>query len=246
MKHLETEALVLRETAYKETDKILTLLTKSEGKCTVRAKSARKTGHKLMAPTQLFAHIRANLFEHKGYYTLDDAQVLHLFPGMRRDVEKFALACYASELCDELSGEVSDLKLLSLMLNTLFVLSERDLSPAFVRPVVELKMLSLSGFAPSVEHCAVCGAVPDSPWFFVDGGEVYCAVCRAYHDGGLSLPLGEAAFQAMRHIVLGPEKRLFSFSISAEGLSNLAAVSEAYVLSRMEREFPTLRFLKGL
>ena len=40
--HLTTNALVLREVNYKESDKILTLLTEEEGKLTVSARGCRK------------------------------------------------------------------------------------------------------------------------------------------------------------------------------------------------------------
>lgn len=42
--HMRTKALVLRETAYKESDKILTLLTQEAGKLTASARGCRKRG----------------------------------------------------------------------------------------------------------------------------------------------------------------------------------------------------------
>ena len=42
--HLTTNALVLREVNYKESDKILTLLTEQEGKLTVSARGCRRHG----------------------------------------------------------------------------------------------------------------------------------------------------------------------------------------------------------
>ena len=45
--HMVTRALVLREVDYKESDKILTVLTESEGKLTLRARGALRKGGKL-------------------------------------------------------------------------------------------------------------------------------------------------------------------------------------------------------
>ena len=47
--HLHTKALVLRETAYKESDKILTLLTQEQGKLTASARGCRRKGSPLAA-----------------------------------------------------------------------------------------------------------------------------------------------------------------------------------------------------
>ena len=45
--HLHTKALVLRETAYKESDEILTLLTQEQGKLTASARGCRRKGSPL-------------------------------------------------------------------------------------------------------------------------------------------------------------------------------------------------------
>ena len=51
--HMRTKALVLRETAYKESDKILTLLTQEAGKLTASARGCRKKGSAIAAGCQL-------------------------------------------------------------------------------------------------------------------------------------------------------------------------------------------------
>lgn len=47
--HMTTMAVVLREVSYKESDKILTLLTEQAGKQTVSARGCRKKGSQLAA-----------------------------------------------------------------------------------------------------------------------------------------------------------------------------------------------------
>ena len=51
--HLTTKGLVLREVNYKESDKILTVLTAEEGKLTVSARGCSKKGSALAAASQL-------------------------------------------------------------------------------------------------------------------------------------------------------------------------------------------------
>ena len=46
-----TNALVLREVRYKEADRILTLLTSTDGKITVKARGALRKGSKTAAAT---------------------------------------------------------------------------------------------------------------------------------------------------------------------------------------------------
>jgi DNA repair protein RecO (recombination protein O) len=51
---------------------------------------------------------------------------------------------------------------------------------------------------------------------------------------------------AIRHIVLADFDRLFNFRISDSVQLRLSAVSEAYLISHLERRFPTLDFYKTL
>ena len=49
-------ALVLREVRYKEADRILTLLTDTDGKLTVKARGALRKSSKTAAATQLLTY----------------------------------------------------------------------------------------------------------------------------------------------------------------------------------------------
>ena len=51
---------------------------------------------------------------------------------------------------------------------------------------------------------------------------------------------------AMRHVVCGDARRLFSFRLDSGALEELAGVSEAYLLTQLERGFRTLDFYKQM
>lgn len=241
--HWQTEALVLREAAYKETDKILTVLTAKEGKITLRARGARRGGGKLTAASQTLVYSRMTIFELKGRHMLDEAELLDTFFHIRTDVDKLSLAMYFAELCEALSDEVPDPAVFSLMLNTLYALSALNKPVELVKPVAELRMMSLCGFQPETDMCPVCHLVPPAtPCFHVRQGMVHCASCRGELEEGISMPLGEDTWQAMRHIIHCEPKRLFSFALGAEALARLSSAVEAFVLTKLERSFSTLAF----
>ena len=68
--HLTTNALVLRETNYKESDKILTLLTEQEGKLTVSARGCRKKGSPIASACQLLVWAEFTLYEFMGLWSV--------------------------------------------------------------------------------------------------------------------------------------------------------------------------------
>ena len=60
------------------------------------------------------------------------------------------------------------------------------------------------------------------------------------------MPLSTSALAALRHIIWGPRKRLLSFRLDEEGMKRLSQASEAYLLTRLERDFRTLDFYKSI
>ena len=60
------------------------------------------------------------------------------------------------------------------------------------------------------------------------------------------MPLTGAALAALRYLMWGNPKRLFSFTLDEPSLRKLADASEAYLMTQLERGFHTLDFYKAL
>ena len=246
--HMRTKALVLRETAYKESDKILTLLTREAGKLTASARGCRKKGSAIAAGCQLLVWSDMVLYEYQGRWAVQEAAVEREFRGMRGDLVKLALACYGAEVTELLAVEgVPNPELLSLLLNCLHALDQLDRPILQVKAAFELRCLCLAGYGPLLDGCAVCGREPpEEPRFHLREGVLHCAACRGAVGDGVSMPVSEGVLSAMRHIVYGDPKRLFSFRLGEEGLQQLSDVTEAYLLTQLERGFRTLDFFKQM
>ena len=111
----------------------------------------------------------------------------------------------------------------------------------------ELKVMCLSGYEPILDGCAICGQdPPEEPRFHLREGVLHCAACRGEVGEGISMPVTPSALAAMRHIVYGDPKRLFSFQLDEESLKQLSGVCEAYLMTQLERGFRTLDFYKQI
>ncbi len=247
--HSSVKALVLRSVDYKETNKILTLLTAEDGKVTASAQGSRKRGSALAAPTQLLTYADMVLFEYRGRWSVKEAVIERQFRGVEQDVERLSLGCYFAEITELLAVEgMPAPELLSLILNSLHVLDRRPDKPLeLVKAAFELKAMCLAGYEPILDACAVCGQEePEEARFHLREGVLHCAQCRGEVGDGISMPLGPAALRAMRHIVYGPPKRLFSFQLDTPSLRQLSDLCEAYLMTQLERGFSTLDFFKQL
>lgn len=245
--HMVTRALVLREVDYKESDKILTVLTAENGKMTLSAKGCRKKGSAIAAASQLLVWSEMTLYEYQGRWAVKEAATDRQFAGVRSDIEKLALACYFAEMGELLSVEdIPAPELLSLLLNSLHALDKMDKPLPLVKAAFELKAMCLAGYEPVLDACAICGCQPEQPGFHLSEGVLHCADCRQEVGEGISMPLTPAAVEAMRHVAYGDPKRLFSFRLDNDSMRKMADTCEAYVLTQLERGFGTLDFYKQL
>ena len=113
-----TDGLVLRETPVAEHDKLLTLLTPSEGQISVIAKGARSSRSKFLSSAKLFTYANFEIYKKGEYRYLRDASVNEPFFGLSDDIEKMSLASYLCELATDITGEaVSSVDVLRMTLN---------------------------------------------------------------------------------------------------------------------------------
>ena len=248
--HMRTKALVLRAVDYKESDKILTLLTQESGKLTASARGCRKKGSPVAAGVQLLAWSDLVLYEYRGPLDREGGGGgAGVSGGCAGDVERLALACYFAEAAEALAVEdVPAPELLSLVLNSLYALDQMPQKPlALVKAAFELRLMCAAGYEPILDGCAVCGAErPEEPRFHLREGALHCAKCRGGVGEGISMPVSPPVLAAMRHVVCGDARRLFSFRLDSGALEELAGVSEAYLLTQLERGFRTLDFYKQM
>ena len=116
-----------------------------------------------------------------------------------------------------------------------------------VKTAFEWKAMALAGYEPMVGECGVCGCeTPESPCLHLREGVLHCKGCREKLGEGVSMPLTGAALAALRYIMWGNPKRLFSFTLDEPSLRKLADASEAYLMTQLERGFHTLDFYKSL
>ena len=240
---ITTDGIVVRQKNYGEKDRLLTILSREHGMITAFANGARSPRSPLASSTELLTYSNFVLFEYKGRTTVDAASANQVFFGVRQDVELLALGTYLAQLCTEVLPEgEQDPQCLRLLLNSLYMLNEKKRTPDFIKPVFELRLLSISGFMPDLVACDVCGCYEHEKMYFLPAeGELRCGGCMSGHEVG-ALPLAPGVLAAMRYILYSDFEKLFSFTLPPEGLRQLSAVSERFLLAQLEREFPALSF----
>jgi DNA repair protein RecO (recombination protein O) len=242
--YISTDGLVIREQNIGENDRLVTLLTRQEGLVRAFVRGAKKIKSRSAASTQLLCYSRFHIYQGREKYIIDDAEPLEVFFSLRNGIEKLALAQYFCELALALApenGEAGDF--LRLMLNALFYLAHDKRPQELIKPIVEMRFLSLAGYMPNLVYCRECGVYEaDCMYFLPLEGGLLCKDCyeQGKTRGGIAMPRGVTT--ALRHTVYADFEKLFQFQLSPEGQCTLANAAERYLLGRLDRGFQTLDF----
>lgn len=244
--YLTTQAIVLRVTDYNDRDALLTLLSRDHGKLTVKARGLRRKNSPLVAPCQLLAYGEFTLFEYRGMYTINEAHAIELFRNLRKDLTKLSLGTYFAQVTEVISQEdLPNPELQSLLLNSLYALSQLQLPEMLVKAVFEMRAACLAGYTPDLFGCHICGK-ETADRFDLSLGQLECLSCRAGESGGIRMPVNAGIVQALQYLCACDAKKLFSFSLGADNLETLSTLTEAYLTTQLERGFTTLDFYKSL
>ena len=243
----KTKGLILRQQNIGERNKLVWILTDTNGVIRAFARGAKSIKSSKAAATELLTYSDLSIFEGRDSYSVDEASVIEQFRGLRSDVENMSLAQYFAQLCLSLAPSGQDAhEHLRLMLNSLYLLSNRKRPPLQIKICFEMRLIALCGYMPDLVMCADCGVYESDAMVFVpDSGRLWCADCAAKNAvTGAILP--RAAVTALRHTVYADTDKLFSFELKEELLAPLSLASERYIASMSQKDFSTLQFYKQI
>ena len=240
---LSTNGLIIREQHVGENDRLVTVLTRDRGLMRAFVPGGRSIKGKKHAATAFMTYGNFVFSQGKESFRITEAECIEVFFGLRNDLEKLSLAQYFCELCGNLVPEDDDAGIyLRLMLNSLKFLEESKLPNLQLKAVVEIALLTLGGYMPQVTECGMCEEIAFPMYFDPVQGQVLCE----NHRTPQAIPVTKGVLQAVYHISHSTIDKLFSFTLSMQGIENLAQVSEAFVLAQLERKFKTLDFYNSI
>lgn len=242
----KTTGLILKQQNIGEQDRLVWVLTKELGVIRAFVRGAKNIKNSKSAATSLLCYSELSVYKGKDAYSIDEASAVKVFFELRKDIEKLSLAQYFCELALTLCPQEQPAeRQLSLILNALYLLCETDRKPDLVKACAELRLSSFAGYMPDLIMCKDCGIYEAEPMIFLPKkNAIVCGECFKKKPDPHSVPMDSGLLHAMRHIVFSEDKKVFSFSLSDEGLESLNYITENYVCSVTEKDFPTLHFYK--
>lgn len=219
----EFEGIIVSETAYGESSKILNILTKDSGIIGVMAKGAKKIKSKFRNSTEKFTLGIFNVYYHENKLsTLISADIIDPLTNIKSDIVKIGYLTYISELSYQTAKQNSNNDIYKILKSTILKIEE-GLNPEVMTNILELKMLDYLGVKIDLDRCIKCGTTKDIITISGDAGGYLCKNCRTNE-----LIYGEKTIKMFRLYYYVDIDSVSDLKISDEVIDNINSILTDY------------------
>ncbi|OPL09922.1 MAG: hypothetical protein AVO34_04380 [Firmicutes bacterium ML8_F2] len=239
-KLFKAEGLVLRTRVLGEADRLITLLTREEGKFEAVARGARRVKSKLAAGVDLFTHGRYTFHRGKTWPIITGQDTIDRFNWFRENPDLYAYGLYFSELTDRLiSGEEPCPEIFDHLMEAWSLLGE-DTDRFLLSRSFELKLAHAAGYSPHLVSCINCGEHHVTAFSPRQGG-MLCSRCRTVD----AINIDRGTLALIRRLVEAPLSQVGLLRPLSNQKKELAAVSAGFLTYHLDLgEIKSRQFLK--
>ncbi len=182
----KVEGIVLKETPYGDTSKIINVLTKEYGIIGLMCKGAKSVKSPLRSVTLKLSYGTFNIYYKKDKLsTLVSVDIINEFKNIRSDIYKVSYASYITDLVSQVLKGVKEDNIYNDYINTLLKMEE-GLDPLILTNILEVKLLDYLGVGINVTSCISCGNKKEIVTLSSERGGLLCKNC---YKGERIMPL---------------------------------------------------------
>ena len=192
------DGVVLRAQKLGEADRIVTVLTRKNGRIRAVAKGVRRTKSRLGARVEPFTHVDLMLYTGRSLDVITQAETVRSYGDpLVGDYARYTTGIAMLETAERFTTIEKEpaLRQFLLLVGGLRALVDGEHGARLVLDAFLLRSLSVAGYAPALDECAICGTrTPEAPppagrrTFSVAAGGLICRVCHA--PGAASASVG--------------------------------------------------------
>ncbi|MBL4885581.1 MAG: DNA repair protein RecO [Planctomycetaceae bacterium] len=243
----KTEGIVIRQTDFSETSRVVTFFTHDFGKITVLAKGAKRLKGSFEAAIDLLTRCQI-VFLHKSTSSLDiltEAKLVSRFQSQSRDVNVNYAGLYVAELLQSCSEEFDPYPhWYEAAVHTLEHLQAgEDYRICVLR--FELQTLQTLGLLPEFEQCQCGRPVLDDRerWsLWIQQGVLLCSQCRQPEHS--SRPLSGELLTMLRALAHTPVEQVFTGEITSAQFKTFRHLLTALISQILDRRPTMLGYLQ--
>ena len=151
------EGIVLSEIDYKESSKIINILTKEYGIIGLIARGTKQVKSKLSGVTSklTYGYFYVN-YKENSLSNLMEVDIIDRFKNIRKNIDLMSYSLYLLELAEKVFKHDNDASIYDMLIASLKKIDE-GYDYKVITIIFELKMLDYLGIRPVIDECVNCG-----------------------------------------------------------------------------------------
>lgn len=174
-------AVVVKTVDYNDNDKMITLLSRDEGRIDALARGCKKQTSPLMAACQPFAVGEFYVSKTMSRTYISHCNIIKTFFDVSNKMDGYAFASFVCDVANKVSISGPSERLFALIVNSLYSAGKDDV--AKLTAFFMVKLSDILGFRPVLNMCAECGCVGVSAAFQHFAGRNYLRKLQVQSDG---------------------------------------------------------------
>ena len=177
MQTLKVKGIVLTDTNYSESSKVLNIMTKEKSLIGVISKGCRNYKSKLRSTsTKLtYGYFYIN-YKENSLSNLLEVDIIDELKTIKTDLKKIGYTTYLVDLARQVMKQNDNDKIFDILEASLLKI-EKGFDPSLITNIAELKYLSYLGVKPILDKCSICGNTKDIVTVNSDAGGYICKNC---------------------------------------------------------------------
>ena len=144
MKIEKVIGIVLSDTNYSESSKILNVLTKEHGKIGIISKGCRNLKSSLRSVSSKLTYGYFNIYyKQEGLSVLISVDIINDFSNIKQDLFKIGYATFLSDLTNQVLKETSSNEIFDLFINGLIKIND-DFDPMIITNIIETNVNNMN------------------------------------------------------------------------------------------------------
>lgn len=177
MEIIKTEGIVVGETNYSESSKILKILTKDYGLISVISKGCRNLKSKLRGVSSKLIYADFHIsYKDKGISTLIGADVKNTLRTIFQSIDKISYVSYLLDLTTQVYKHSENTEIYSLLISIINKIND-GYDEEILTYIYELKLLDYLGIKPNIDECSICGNKKNIVTISSKNGGFICQEC---------------------------------------------------------------------
>ncbi len=173
----KVEGIVISETPYGETSKIINLLTKEYGIIGIIGKGANSLKSPLRAVTLKYTYGFFHIYYKENKLSiLKEVDVIDDLKTIKNDIILISYLSYLVDLAYQVSKQSSELGIYEILIAGIKKINQ-GMNPLVITNIIELKLLPFLGVGLELDKCIICGTKNNILTIDADKGGYVCQKC---------------------------------------------------------------------